>query len=210
MAFEPLRPQFPTTQWSDFEIVKAGGSAGAAAMERLCKIYWFPLYAYVRRQNYTHEAAEDLTQDFFTFALSKDFFLEIQPTGGRFRSFLLTSFQNFIRDRNRHARRQIRCPPGGWEPWDEADLEERYQNSIGSGESPEQEFTRQWALTVLDRAFREIEADYTSRNKAALVKRLIPFLWDDPEATSHADTAQFFGMTESAIKTEVYRLKSFT
>lgn len=198
---------FPTTNWTDLAALRQGEPEAMTALQRLCSAYWFPIYAYIRRQNPDAERARDLTQGFFGQLLERDSLSRVAFHGGRFRSFLLTACRNYLADNHRHESRQIRRPEGGWVDMETAELEGRYSASLGSKESPELLFERQWALAVIDRAFKLVEADYQRRGREDLYRLLHRYLDADPAALPHREAAAQLGMSEAAVKAELHRLR---
>ena len=202
---------FPSTQWSDFAALRAGGAEAGEALERICRDYWLPLYAYARqRADSTSDGAEeaaDLTQGFFERLIARDTLGNLSAEGGKFRSFLLTAFKNFMVDRWKHAQRQARRPAGGWTPLEREDLERIWVAERVPGDSPDRAYDRRCALALLGDTFVQVEADYAQRGRLELCQRLQAFLHDDPDAASHAETATALGLTESAVKSELHRLR---
>jgi RNA polymerase sigma factor (sigma-70 family) len=199
---------FATTQWS---VVLAAGHRGsaeaAAALERLCSLYWVPLFAFVRRQGHSVEEAEDLTQAFFTRLIEKEVLSEADRSRGRFRTFLLTSCQNFLaneRDRTFAAKR------GGGRTLLSIDVpaaEARYQRAMAHDETPERLYDRQWCLTLLARVLDDLRDEYVAAGKERIFERLRGFLTMDDDAGSHAEAAHDLEMTIAAVKVAVHRLR---
>src|SRR3954467_5728488 len=101
--------RFRTTRWEALLVARAPAAQGAReALDELCRAYWYPLYAYVRRKGYSREKAEDLTQGFFSDGLARDFLQAADPARGRFRSFLLTSFESYVRNEHQRQKRSKR------------------------------------------------------------------------------------------------------
>jgi RNA polymerase sigma-70 factor (ECF subfamily) len=170
-------------------------------------MYWYPLYAYVRRRGYRVEEAQDLTQEFFARLLEKNSLEVADPERGRFRSFLLAALANFLNnhwDRARTARRG-----GGCEviSWDAQTAEERYQQEPSHEESPERVFERRWALTVLDSAVRALREEYRAGGKLELFETLQVCLSGERAAESYAELAVRLSLSEGAVKVAVHRLR---
>ena len=171
---------FVTTHWSLVLAAGAGSSPqAAAALEELCRAYWYPLYAYVRRRGYAAPDAQDLTQAFFARLLERRTFAGIEREGGRFRSFLLTALSRFLRDEweKLHAEKR-----GGGRvvlSLDEQDADERYRLEPADDLSADKLFARRWALTVLEAALEKLRAECASDGKARQFELLAPFLTDD-------------------------------
>ncbi len=203
--------EFTTTQWSRVQRAKGGEDTEARrALEELCQTYWQPLYAFVRRQGHDTESAQDLTQAYFTELLAKDFLQVVDPSAGRFRSFLLASLKHFLshaRDRERALKR------GGSSRTVTLDTKTA-EFHLGDGATnqltPEQVFERQWALTVLERSLERLRQAALSSGDEDSFERLRPYLTGDESRTPYREVASELGMTEGAVKTAVYRLrKSF-
>jgi len=146
----PPRGQwFATTHWSVVLAAGEGNSAQATdALEKLCRTYWLPLYAYVRRKGSGPEDAQDLTQEFFARLLEKNVLSQARRERGRFRSFLLTSLQNFLVHEWERARAKKRGGGNRPLPWDQQSAESRYQLEAASDLTPDKAFERRWALTL--------------------------------------------------------------
>lgn len=200
--------RFATTSWSLVVAAANGGSADAeAALERLCSQYWYPVFAFVRRQGYSVDQAEDLTQSFFTRLIEKQVLSEADRNRGRFRTFLLAGCQHFLsneRDRALAAKRG-----GGRTPVsiDVAEAEARYQSALAHDRTPERLYDRQWCLTLLARVLDDLREEYVSDGKQRVFDRLRCFLTIDDDPGSHAEAARDLEMTIAAVKVTVHRLR---
>ncbi len=202
---------FTTTQWSRVQQAREGSDTEARrALEELCQTYWHPLYAFVRRQGYSPDEAQDLTQAYFTELLEKDVLQVVDPSAGRFRSFLLASLKNFLsheRDRERALKRG-----GGALTFSlEADTAEAVIDDPATDQlTPEQAYERQWALTVLERSLARLHRTADESGATDQFARLKPYLTGGDATVPYREVASQLGMTEGAVKTAVYRLrKSF-
>jgi len=197
---------FATTRWSVVLRAKGGDAQGREAFSTLCRDYWHPIYAFIRRQGHGTEEARDLTQDYFVLLLEKSFLHDVRRTHGRFRSFLLASVRHFLsdaRDRMRAAKR------GGGQspiPLDEAFAEESYLREPHTELTPEEIFERRWALTVIDRAVRRLHEDAEKRGRLGQFERLQEFLTGAGSDT-YRKAGSDLGMTEDAVKVAVHRLR---
>jgi RNA polymerase sigma factor (sigma-70 family) len=199
---------FATTHWS---VILTAGQADSgisrAALEKLCRIYWAPLYAYMRRRNYGPEDAQDLTQEFFARFLSHNYLQHIQPGRGRFRGFLLAALQHFLAnewDKSRTAKR------GGGQfpvPLDELDAERGYRLVAAREQTPEEVFDRSWALAVLEQVRQRLHAEYVREGKDRQFSHFMCFLPGEASPLSYAETARQMGLTIEAVRSEVYRLR---
>ena len=200
--------QFPPTLWS---VVLAAGGSGSTrareALESLCRSYWYPLYAFTRRQGKSPADAEDLTQSFFERLLERDALAKAAPEKGRFRSFLLASLKNFLRDewdKSRAIKRGGGRAPVGF---DDLDAEERYRSQPIDPADPETIFERSWAMTLIDRVLVRLEKEFTTNGKRERFEALHPFLTTESTAGSYADVGQRLAMSTGAVKVAVLRLR---
>lgn len=206
MSSRPGR--FVTTQWALVRAAAGDDSAVAAdALARLCSLYWYPVFAFVRRRGHSVEDAQDLTQAFFARILEKGDFSAADPDRGRFRTFLLTACEHFLlneRDRMLAIKRGAGRPPI---PLDFATAEARYQRSFSDDETPEHLYHRQWCLDLLGGVLASLRTDYALAGNERLFDRLRGFLTMDDEAGTHAEAAAALNMTPGAVKVAVHRLR---
>ena len=197
-------PRFPDTAWS--LVVSAGevtSDQSIRALEQLCSAYWYPVYAYVRRKGHDEDAARDLTQEFFTQLVEKNYVASAHQDRGRFRSFLLMAVRRFLLnqiDRNHAAKR------GGGAPIDSLDIqtaEERYRHEPSNNTTPETLYERRWALTILERALNRMKVAYPPDRLA----KMTPFLTGDAPRGAYELVASDLGMSEGALKVAVHRIR---
>jgi RNA polymerase sigma-70 factor (ECF subfamily) len=208
----PLQSQagvFATTHWSVVVAAQQSDAKSLAALDRLCRAYWYPLYAFARRQGYGPEDARDLTQDFFAQLLARGALSKADPERGRFRSFLLASFKNLLNNEWKRANRQKR---GGGEvvfSLDDTGLEERYRHEPMDTCTPESLYERRWAETLLARVIERLrlECDGNSPERARRFHILKGFLVDGRGETPFADAAAQLGLSVIATKGVVHRLR---
>jgi RNA polymerase sigma-70 factor (ECF subfamily) len=207
MANAPHQPnQFLTTRWT--LVVAARDRAApeaAAALTDLFRMYWYPLYAYIRRRGHDAGDAEDLTQAFFTRLLEKDVLATVTPARGRFRSFLLTACQNFLANEHERAG-AIKRGGGRVVSLDLASADGRYRLEPDHDETPERLFERRWALALLAGALDRLKGEYECGGKAALFDGLKGQLTGEQEM-AYAAIAGQLGMTEGAVKLAAHRLR---
>ena len=201
-------PDFPSTCWG--QIAAAGLRASAEdreALADLCRAYWYPIYAFIRRKGHDPDEAQDLTQSYFARLLEKGVLLAADPERGRFRTFLLTDCTHFLSDRRDHDRAKKRG--GGAAPVsiDARDAEGRYLAEPADGASPAHRFERAWAVTLLDRVLEHLEFEQEAAGRSALFARLKPALTDGPDPTPYADIAAEFGTTVIAVQSAAQRLR---
>jgi RNA polymerase sigma factor (sigma-70 family) len=199
---------FATTRWT--VVLMAGGSTSvgsAAALEQLCRTYWYPLYSFVRGRGLSPHDAEDLIQSFFAFLLEKDVIARADRERGRFRTFLLAALQNF--QANERARAESLKRGGGnvIVSFDELQAEARYQNEPATNLSPERIFDQKWAASLLDQVLQILRREYTAAGKALLFEELRQLLWGGRGEVSYETLARQLGTTEGAIKVAVHRLR---
>jgi RNA polymerase sigma factor (sigma-70 family) len=197
---------FNTTHWS--VVLLAGQSMipqAEAALENLCRTYWYPLYAYVRRQGHSAHDAQDLTQEFFARLLQKNYINLAAPERGRFRSFLLKSMHHFLV--SDWVRGQAQKRGGGRKIFslDEVAAEQTYLQEPAGQLAPESLYDKRWALTVLDRALDRLREDYGAAGKGALFDQLKGSLLAD--GSTYAELAALLGMSEGAVKVAVHRMR---
>jgi len=206
----PGNRAFATTHWS--LVVQAAGRTAdeesRAALAELCRIYWHPLYGYARRRGHTEEDAKDLTQGFFAHLLAAETIARADASRGRFRTFLLATFDHYRAHEHARATRQKRgggCDVISLEALQSA--EARYQDEPATTDSPEKIFDRKWAVQVLEQTTGVVQREYATAGKAALFEALEMFLWGGRGETSYAAIAARLRMTEGAVKMAVLRLR---
>ena len=211
----PSRNQesFQTTRWSMVldaarENTEPGDPSNDArqALEELCRIYWYPLYAFARRRGESPEAAMDATQGFFADLLEKSWINRADPARGRFRAYLITVFRRFLSDERKrnHALKR----GGGLKTFsiDAAGAEERYQLEPVDHTAPDAVFERRWALALLDRVYSQLREEYAKKNRLDLFESLQQYLTlADP--LPYATVAEKTGMSVNNVKVAVHRLR---
>lgn len=198
---------FATTQWSQVLAAGQAGSPGAsAALERLCRTYWPPLYAFIRQRGYGPPEAQDLTQEFFTHLLENTDFAALSPEKGRFRSFLLASLHHFLINEWRRGKCEKRGGRHVIISLDAEPVETRYQLEGVNAETPETLFERSWALTVLDQTLDRLREEYAGAGKSDLFDVLQETL-SGAKTTPRAELAARCGVSVGAVDVAVYRLR---
>jgi RNA polymerase sigma-70 factor (ECF subfamily) len=200
--------RFETTEWS---LVLAAGRRGSASAEealaRLCSLYWYPVFAFVRRKGHSTEDAQDLTQGFFARLIEKGDLGAADRGRGRFRSFLLTNCLFFLANERDRALRQKRGGGHMLLSIDVAAAESRYERALAHAETPERLYDRQWCLALLDAVFETLREEYAAAGKAGVFDHLKEFLADGKDAGTHADAARELGVSAGAVKVAVHRLR---
>lgn len=198
---------FATTHWSVVITAQSESPAAREALEKLCRIYWRPLYVFVRQKGYKHEEAEDLTQGFFAVLLERKGLDTLRKERGRLRSFLLVSLKHFLADERRRMLRIKRGKGQRLIPLEElldggeADVEPSDPSTA------ERMYDRRWASTLLDHVFAQLKDDYYKAGNAELFDCLKQLLTEGTEAPSQADIAAKMGMTQNAIKQAFHRFR---
>jgi RNA polymerase sigma-70 factor (ECF subfamily) len=199
---------FHTTHWTVVLAAQDGdGTAASQALAELCAAYWYPLYAFIRRQGSSPHEAEDLTQEFFRRFLERRALETVRPDAGKFRSFLLACLKNVLA--NERLRAQTQRRGGGHQilPLDADDAETRYSLEPADNRTPEAIFERRWAFTVLERAMSALRREYSTGEKRALFDALQGFLPNGQEGLSRAEVAAQRGVSVGAIDVAVHRLR---
>ena len=202
------RDVFVTTRWT--MVLSAGRKSSPhsdRALAELCQTYWYPLYAYIRRQGRTKEDAEDLVQAFFARFLEKNYLEGLAAERGKFRAFLLAALKHFLA--NEWDKTQAQKRGGGAEhlslDWQDAD--ERFHLDPPDPTNPERLFDREWALALLARVIARLAAECMQDGKAELFARAKGFLTVGQDAIPYADAARELGLDEGALRVAVHRLR---
>ena len=184
-----------------------GSAKAQEALGALCRAYWFPLYAYLRRQGKPPHDAQDLTQAFLLHLMEKHALSRVQPERGKFRSFLLASLQYFLADQRDKQQAQKRGGGVTFISLDEQDAEDRYRAEPAEQLDPARLFERRWAMTLLDLTLARLEAEFADSGKKERFEQLRVFLLGEPEALSYAEVGKRLGLKEGAVKVAVLRLR---
>ena len=199
---------FLTTRWTEvLQAAQSSAPGGEAALENLGRKYWYPLYAYVRREGLSPHDAQDLTQAFFARFLEKNYLAQVDPARGKFRSFLLASLKHFLA--NEWDRRRAQKRGGGTQiiSLDEQAAEARYLLEPRDETNAEKIFERRWALTVLEEVLSRLERECTDAGKADQFRALKDHMMGDPDAAPQAELGRRLNMTPAAVKVTIHRLR---
>ena len=198
---------FTTTHWS--VVLEAQGESPAAheALEKLCRTYWRPIYAFLRRQGVSPEEAEDITQGFFAQLLERRKFSAVRKEKGRLRSFLLGALKYFLADEQRRAMAIKRGEGQRLIPLEELRADKRIETEPADPMTAEMIYERRWALTVLEQVLDRLKNEYRTAGNAALFDSLKQLLPDEPGSPSQAEIAAQLGMTENALRQAFYRFR---
>lgn len=199
---------FATTRWSVVLSAREGESdAAAEALEVLCRTYWYPLYAYVRRRGHSPEDAQDLTQEFFFRLLDRRWLSQVDRHKGRFRSFLLVAMNHFLAnewDRSQAAKRGGGVPHF---PLDAEAFEQRYHQEATTDASPDRLYERCWALALIERVLHQLRGEVVAEGRREQFEELRVFLTGEKPPVSYAELATRLTTTEAALKMAVQRLR---
>jgi RNA polymerase sigma factor (sigma-70 family) len=199
---------FVTTQWTRVLEARGDSPEAKAALSDLCAAYYAPVFAFIRRNAPDEDSARDLTQEFFARLLARHGVDTVDPQRGRFRSYLLGAVKHFLADMRDQARRLKR---GAGQPLESiepgTDTSPGLQLSDPNAPSPDREFDRKWALTLLDRALAALAEEHKDAGKADHFDALKPWLTGDTENISQAEAARQLGLNEGAVKVAIHRLR---
>ena len=198
---------FTTTHWS--VVLEAQGESPAAqqALEKLCRMYWRPIFAFLRRQGLSTEEAEDITQGFFAQLLERKSFDAVRKEKGRLRSYLLGALKYFLADEQRHAMAIKRGKGQRLISLEELRAGEQIEMEPADSITAEMIYERRWALTVLEQVLDRLKNEYRTAGNAALFDSLKQLLPDEPGSPSQAEIAADLGMTENAVRQAFYRFR---
>jgi DNA-directed RNA polymerase specialized sigma24 family protein len=197
---------FTTTHWT--VVLTAGRKESPqadGALESLCKAYWYPLYAFIRRRGYEAHEAQDLTQEFFARLLQKDYLRAVDPKKGKFRSFLLAALEHFLANEWRRGKAQKRGGNVQFISLDDS-AEQHYSQTQAIGLSAEKFYAQQWATTILDKVLNRLKDEFAAAGKGSLFNHLKIFL-AETRPIAYADLASALNTTEPALKMAVTRLR---
>jgi DNA-directed RNA polymerase specialized sigma24 family protein len=198
---------FTTTHWS--VVLEAQGESPAAqeALEKLCRMYWRPIFAFLRRQGIAPAEAEDITQGFFAELLERRSLSAVRKEKGRLRSFLLGGLKYFLANEERRGMAIKRGKGQRPIPLEELRAGERIELEPADPMTPDQIYERRWALTVLERVLSGLKDEYSAAGNSVLFDALKQLLPDEPGSASQAEIAAQLGMTENAVRQAFYRFR---
>ena len=198
---------FTTTHWSVVLEAQSPTPAAQAALAKLCRTYWRPVYGFIRRQGTRPEEAEDLTQGFFSLLLERRDFDAVRKEKGRLRSYLLTSLKHFLASDQRRAMTVKRGKGQRLIPLEELSSTERIEMEPADHLSADRLFERRWAVTLMEQVLRRLKDEYRTAGNAALFDSLKQLLPDEPGALSRAEIASQLGMTDNALRQVFHRFR---
>lgn len=202
--------RFRTTRWS--LVLRAGKeqddeAEARDALETLCRTYWYPLHAYLRRRGCDPEEARDLTQAFFLHAMDADLIARARQERGRFRSFLLTALQHFLAKHRRREQTQKRGGGTTLVSIDALEVEARFAAEPADFRTPEAHYERTWAFALLDRVFVRLGEDYGRVGRSALYEKLRPYLAGKTGLPGYERVGAELGLTPNAVGVAIHRMR---
>lgn len=198
---------FTTTQWSVVLSAQGRSPAAEEALEKLCRTYWWPLYGFVRRQGYSPEEAQDLTQGFFAMLLERRDFDAVRREKGKLRSYLLASLKNFVAKAHRRMMTIKRGQGRPLVPLEELLMRERADLEPADTLSADRIYERRWALRLLEQVLARLEEEYAAPGHSKVFEQMKQLLTDEPDRPSQAQIARELGMTENAVKQALHRVR---
>lgn len=204
----PADPRFPQTQWTILvDRIREDGPHSFEALSRLCEDYWYPLYAFARREGASPESAADEIQGFFAALVERDFLGSADRRKGRLRSFLIDAFRKFRAKEFRARQAQKRGGKATHLSIDNEVAEGRYEAEVTDDLTPEQLLDRSWALALLRNVMTRLEEDFDQIGKKDEFDALSPFLVRDSEGPTYAEVASRMGISEGNFKVKVHRFR---
>ncbi len=201
-------PVFATTHWSVvLQAGEAASSQGAVALEKLCRTYWFPLYAFIRRKGHGEADAQDLTQAFFARLLAGNTFQTVDARKGKFRTFLLVSLGHFLSNARDHAQAAKR---GGGQTiisLDAITAEQLHQSAPAAELSPDKLFDQRWAMTLLEVAVVQLQEEMATTGKGGQFEALKSFLTNEPSDGEYAIIGRRIGSPGQSVAVTVHRMR---
>jgi len=199
---------FASTHWS---VVIAAGRGDSepkrAALEKLCRTYWYPLYVFVRRLGYRPHDAEDLVQSFFAVCLEKNYLGAADQSKGRFRSFLLVALKRFLANARDKALTRKRGGAQIHVSLDALTAEQRYALEPADRLSPDKLYERRWALTLLDQVIARLQSQQAAAGRGAVFEQLKEFLTSPDRGSPYSELGARLGLSEGAVKVAIHRLR---
>jgi RNA polymerase sigma factor (sigma-70 family) len=200
--------EFTTTHWTVVREAGQAGSPGASeALELLCRNYWYPLYAFVRRGGSSQHDAQDLTQAFFARFLEHKYVGLADQSRGKFRTFMIRSLKHFLANEWNKERADKRGGRSSTISFDEADAENRYLLERADHTSPDKLYDKRWAMSLLEAVLKRLRGEFSAAGKSQLFDGLKVSAWGEASDISYAELGQKIGMAEGAVKVAAHRLR---
>lgn len=201
-------PDFPTTHWTLVTRVRQGGTVRQAALEELCRLYWYPIYVFLRRRGYPQEDAEDFTQGFFLKLLADESLAAVEAGKGRLRTYLLQHLKRHLADQKRFDGALKRGGGVRTISFEELHAEERYAREPADLRDPEKLFTAAWANELLAGVREKLREDFVAAKRPEAFDALLPFLLLDNDPPSYREVAAQLRATEISVRLMVHRLRA--
>ena len=201
-------PEFPTTHWTLVMRVREGGAVRQTALDELCRLYWYPIYAFLRRRGLSPQDAEDFTQGFFLKVLAEESFSLADESKGRLRTYLLHHLKRHLFDRHRFDGARKRGGGAQTISFDEMQAEERYAHEPLDERDPESLFTRAWVNELLAGVREKLRADFEDADRPQIFEALLPFLLLDDDLPPYREVAAQLRATEVSVRLMVSRLRA--
>lgn len=199
---------FPPTHWSLIAAAREGsGADSAAALNSLCRAYWQPLYAFARRRGVTQDNAADVVQGFLSEFIGRGDLVRSDPQKGRFRSYLLSAFQNYLVSELRREKAQKRGGGHTFVALEDREREEAWHQQSAQGMGPEQAYDVRWAQETMRRALAKVENDYRRGGNVASFNALRPALTGEM-AEDLGSVGRSLGITAGGVGAAVFRLRA--
>jgi RNA polymerase sigma factor (sigma-70 family) len=198
---------FHTTHWTMVLSARNGNGSGTDALSKLCSSYWYPIYAFIRRNGSTPHEAEDLTQEFFARILQRDWLSNVHPAGGKFRSFLLACVKNFLSNERDKTLAQRRGGGVSTIPLERENAETRYVIEPPDPVTPDVLFERRWVFELLERTLEALRQEYAQTSRLDWFDELEGFLPGGKVNMSRAELALKRGVSPNAIDVAIHRLR---
>ena len=199
---------FATTQWS--VVVQAGENSSAAAtgaLEELCKAYWRPLYCYARKRGHSPHDAEDLTQEFFSGLVADNYLHRAEREKGRFRSYILAAFRNFLSDQFDRSNAAKRGGKASFVSLNAEEAEGLLEREASLQMSPEQTFDNQWVIAILERSLLRLRDEYAGSGRSELFAQIKPFLTENTPSGGYTNLAAALSVSPNSVAVAVHRMR---
>ncbi len=202
----PTASIFPATPWSQLLRLRGDDESARAALANVCKLYWFPVYAYIRSKGNAPHDAEDLAQGFFLRLLEREDLASVDQRDGRLRSFLLAAMKNYMHNQHRHDTAMKRGGHAERISLDVEWAEGRLQHELSYAADPDRLFEQRWAVTLLENVLEDLRGEYQRTHRGEVFEALSGFL-SVGEAPSYASVAERLGLTEQNARVAAHRLR---
>jgi len=199
---------FHTTSWTLVQAAASeSGKDSDRALAELCRAYWQPVYAFIRRCGHDRDSAQDLSQEFFALLIEKNYLLDADQSRGKFRTFLLAAVKHFLANEWDRARAQKRGGDRELISIDVVEAERWYAPIALEATTPESVFEHRWALSLLETVALKLRAEFTAAGRAAEFETLWVFLHRDGTSARYAEVAEQLGMSDGALRMAVHRMR---